>query len=106
MQRHIARLLLVMFCSFLFLSCRRGTQGQQGSLSENEVLALVAGAALPENLISEIRDRGLSFHVDVFYRSEMEKARADPKILSALDSAKVIVASGSEERGTRTHLTG
>jgi hypothetical protein len=62
MQKHIARLLLFVICSFFSGGCTRGTQTHQDPLKQSELLALVAGAVLPENLVAEIRDRlpGLS----------------------------------------------
>lgn len=104
MHKHIARLLLIVFCSSFSVGCTRGTQTHQGPLGPNELMALVAGAALPENLVAEIHNRGLCFHVDVSYRSEMEKAGADPKVLAALDSAKVVVPNSSQEAPNKDFL--
>src|SRR5713101_4172481 len=87
-------LLFLLFCSCSYGS---GTQEPQAPLGQSELLGLVAGAALPENLVTEIRGRGLTFHVDAFFRTEMEKAGADPMILAALDTAKTIAAEGAKE---------
>jgi tetratricopeptide (TPR) repeat protein len=108
MQKHISRLLLIAFIFLFSVVYTQATPTHQGPLGQSELLALVAGAALPENVAAEIRDRGLSFHVDAFYRSEMEKAGADPKVLAALDSAKVVASNdpqGAPNRDLLEHLS-
>jgi hypothetical protein len=66
-------------------------------LRETQLLALVAGAALPENIVAAIRDRGMSFASDADFREKLEAVGADPRILEALDAAKVIVPEGAKE---------
>ena len=97
MPKNIVGLLLLVFCSCFAVAVAHGQQAPQKPLGESELLGLVAGAALPENLVAEIRDRGVSFHVDDFFRSEMEKAGADPRILAALESARTVDAGGPRE---------
>src|ERR1700733_11891549 len=86
-------LLLVMGCS----SCGVRAQGSQEPLRETQLLALVAGAALPENIVEAIRDRGVSFASDADFRAKLEAVGTDPRILEALDAAKVIVPEGAKE---------
>ena len=57
-------------------------------LHESELLALVAGNALPENIAAEIRSRGLAFSSDKSYRDLLKAAGADASVLSALESTK------------------
>src|SRR5580704_13261837 len=85
--------LLLMSC-FCFPAA--GTQRFQEPLRETELLGLVAGAALPENVVAEIQYRGLGFNVDEFFRSQMEKAGADPRVLAALASARAVVDNSSK----------
>ena len=59
-------------------------------LRQTELLALVAGGVLPENLVREIGTYGLAFHPDDPYRSQLKNAGADDSILKALDSAKTV----------------
>jgi len=59
-------------------------------LRDSEVLALVGGGALPENVVHEITGRGLGFRVTDEYRSQMKLAGAQAQILAALDSAKAV----------------
>jgi tetratricopeptide (TPR) repeat protein len=56
-----------------------------------ELLSLVAGNVLPENVAHEIASAGLAFRPDVPYRALLKTAGADSKILAALDAAKVSV---------------
>ena len=65
-------------------------------LGQTELLALVAGAALPENLVQAINTDGLAFHTNDAYRAQLKNAGADDSILKALDGAKVSVASASD----------
>jgi len=77
-------------------------------LGQARLLALAAGNALPENVIHEIGTDGLAFHPDDAYRSLLTNAGADPKILEALASAKVTVATGSKDAaddGLLQHLS-
>ncbi|HTQ84697.1 MAG TPA: tetratricopeptide repeat protein, partial [Candidatus Solibacter sp.] len=61
-------------------------------LSKSELLALVAGDVLPENVASDIGSNGLNFAPDDTYRSLLKTAGADARVLSAVDSAKVLTA--------------
>jgi tetratricopeptide (TPR) repeat protein len=63
------------------------------SLSKAELLALVAGEIIPENVVFDMRSRGLSFVPDAAYKALLKSAGADPRVLAALDTAK---APGSE----------
>ena len=58
-------------------------------LSDSEILALVAGSALPENIVNQIQLRGLAFPPSNEYRSLLKRAGAAAPVLAALDSAKV-----------------
>ena len=82
--------LLVLFVCVSICSCGARAAEPRGPLSQSELMALVVGAALPENIMAGIRQRGLSFHVDAAYRAQIEKAGGDPGILAALDSAKTM----------------
>jgi hypothetical protein len=58
-------------------------------LSKSELLALVAGQSRQENIVSEIRTYGLLLTPTTKYKSLLETAGADPRILSALTDAKI-----------------
>jgi tetratricopeptide (TPR) repeat protein len=65
-------------------------------LRATELLALVAGSALPENIVREIVADGLAFRPNDSYHALLKTAGADPKILAAVDSAKVVVDQAPE----------
>ncbi|MGB7024124.1 MAG: hypothetical protein WBD73_10025 [Candidatus Acidiferrales bacterium] len=46
-------------------------------LTRSTLLALVSGAALPENIASEIRKNGLAFQPDDAFRAVLKTAGAD-----------------------------
>lgn len=58
-------------------------------LREAELLALVAGNALPENVVRQIATNGLAFQPDAAYRTLLTNAGADARIVKALDAAEV-----------------
>jgi len=62
-----------------------------------ELLALVAGGALPETVLREIEIRGLGFHPDDLYRSQLKDAGADVRTLNELDAAKVVIGSEKDQ---------
>jgi tetratricopeptide (TPR) repeat protein len=67
-----------------------------GPLRAAELLALVSGSALPENVAREIANDGLAFRPDATYRALLKTAGADPKIIAALDAAKIVVDRAPE----------
>jgi tetratricopeptide (TPR) repeat protein len=66
-------------------------------LSDGDLLALVAGGALPENIVNEIKSRGLAFHPGDQYRAQLETAGAESTILTALNMAKISVSVESSD---------
>ena len=73
-------------------------------VSASEVLALVAGGALPESIVREISRDGLAFRPDDGYRTLLKTAAADPTILAALDSAKVTADAPPDSQSGRDFL--
>ena len=96
MKKLAACLFVLTFCLSV-CSCGARAEAPHGPLTQSELLALVAGAALPENIVVDIRERGLSFAVDATYRALMQKAGADTRVLAALDSAKVAANKDTKE---------
>jgi tetratricopeptide (TPR) repeat protein len=74
----------------------RAAESTSKPLHASELLALVAGDALPANVVHEINARGLSFHPDDAYRALLKKAGAEATALAAMDRAKI--TEGSEEK--------
>jgi len=73
-------------------------------LRASELLALAAGGALPENIVHEISADGLAFRPNDSYRALLKTAGADPKILAAVDSARVVVDQAPEAESGRALL--
>jgi hypothetical protein len=73
-------------------------------LSGSEVMALVAGAALPEDVAHEISHDGIAFRPDESYRELLKTAGADPKVFAALDNAKVSPEATAESTSDREFL--
>jgi tetratricopeptide (TPR) repeat protein len=86
--RHLAILFLLCGCSPF-----ARTQGPKKPLAAAELLALVAGDALSENVAHDIGSRGLAFTPSDAYRSELMTAGADARVLAALKTAKVSESS-------------
>jgi tetratricopeptide (TPR) repeat protein len=84
--------ILVLTLLISFSSSRAGSN--HDPLRDSEVLALVAGAALPVNIAHEIAARGLDFTPDAAFRSQLKAAGADDAVFAALKVAK-ISASGA-----------
>ncbi|MFZ0879371.1 MAG: tetratricopeptide repeat protein, partial [Candidatus Acidiferrales bacterium] len=103
MEKLTARLLFLLL-TFCVCFPAAGTENPQEPLRASELLGLVAGAALPENVVAEIQHRGLSFPVDDFFRTQMQKAGADPTVLTALNAAKIAVNEGSRETANKDLL--
>jgi tetratricopeptide (TPR) repeat protein len=88
MPAHLPR-----YVAILFLLCGCSpfarTQGPKKPLAGDELLALVAGEALSENIVHDIESRGLAFIPSEAYRSEITTAGADARVLAALKTARV-----------------
>ena len=73
------------------------TFASSGPLSKSELLALVAGKVVPENVAFEIRSRGLNFSPDMAYNGLLKQAGADSRVFAALSSARTSTAANSAE---------
>jgi len=72
----------------------------QHLLRDSEVIALVAGAASPADMVHEIAARGLDFNPDETFCSQLESIDADAAILAALKTAK---RSPTGTQGEKAH---
>jgi len=87
MQRKTSLTLLI--CLFTIVSASQPVaRCAPRPLSKSELLALVAGGIVPENVIFNIHSRGLTFVPDTSYKTLLKSAGASAKVLAALDSAK------------------
>jgi len=73
----------------------------------SELLALVAGGALPENVVHEITRRGLNFHPDQEYQGQLKEAGAANTVLTAILTARVVAAGADRQpdKELLQHLT-
>jgi tetratricopeptide (TPR) repeat protein len=93
------RIALSLFIVMLGVSrVARGSATSSHPLRQTELLALVGGNALPENIVNEIRARGVAFRMDDSFRAQMTTAGATPSILAALGAAKTPAKDASEEK--------
>jgi hypothetical protein len=83
----------------LALLCGYAGDAQTASkpLTKGQLLALVAGNALSENVVHHLGAEGMGFRPSAEYRSLLLGAAADAAVLEAYDKAKVSAAADSEE---------
>lgn len=67
-------------------------------LRQTELLALLAGNALPENIVNELRARGVAFRPDTSFRTQLTTAGATPSILAALNAAPAPATNTAEDK--------
>src|SRR4030088_2359248 len=86
------------YCAVVVLGISFSLAAQTPSrpLRASEVLALEAGGALPANAVHDIRARGLNFHPDAEFLTQVKKAGADPPVVAALIGAKVTEAADNQ----------
>src|SRR5260370_23754601 len=94
----------LMLASFVLVSCTAASETASRPLRQTELLALVAGNALPENIVHEITVRGLGFRPEVAYRAQLKTSGADPMVLKALDAAKNSADNSAEYQPNRELL--
>lgn len=95
MQRKTSLTFLICLIGIACVSCSVARSGQR-TLSKSELLALVAGEILSENVVFDIQSRGLAFVPDASYKSLLKSAGADDKVLAALDAAKTAPSGNTE----------
>src|SRR5208282_652562 len=97
MKRHRLRLPLFSLAMFVCVfSLAAQSSPSPRPFSKSELLALVAGDVLTENIVSDIGLSGLDFTPDESYRSLLKTAGADAKVMAAVEAAKV-VSSGKPD---------
>lgn len=93
------------FCCLILLfstciSASANAQGTQQSLTDKELLALVAGNALGENIVYEIESRGLAFRATEPYSALLVTAGADGAVLAAVGKAKTAETAKNKSNDT------
>src|ERR1700728_3907248 len=81
---------LLLICGLVAgIKAANSPQKPQGPLRASEVVALVSGNALPENIVAAINADGLAFHPDDTYVALLKTAGADTRVIDAVQSAKI-----------------
>ncbi|MGC0772676.1 MAG: tetratricopeptide repeat protein [Candidatus Acidiferrum sp.] len=89
----------IIFLSLLVFSSPLAPQTSAPPLTKLELLAIVAGEIMPENVVYDLRSRGVDFVPDDAFRSLLKSAGADDRIMQALHAAKVDSARADEDAG-------
>src|SRR5438445_1921981 len=89
LNRCLAMLSVLCICGSL-----ANAQIKRPPLTDSELLALVAGNALSENIVREIASRGLAFQPSDRHRPLLQTAGADAALMAAVGDAKI--ASGGQ----------
>ena len=69
-------------------------QDQPRPLNQNEIIALVAGAALPENVVAAIQQRGVNFALQPADEQMLRELGDSTEIIKAIKIAKVLPGRG------------
>ena len=79
-------------------------QSKSEPLSDRELMALVAGNSLSENVAHEMESRGLNFRTCTRYRSLLSEAGGDARVLNALKNVTASGVSGTESNDLSAEL--
>lgn len=98
----------VLVASGFVLAAADKPQGTRKALDPTTLVALVAGNALPENVVAAVKTRGLSFAPAAQYKAQLSTAGATREILEAVSKATNGATKEVEETQTeaagREHL--
>ena len=86
MAKSFARVAILLVICGCAVARGVAAEGAAKPLRASELLGLVAGNALPENVAREIAADGLAFRPNDSYRGLLKSAGADAKILAAVES--------------------
>jgi tetratricopeptide (TPR) repeat protein len=95
MSKRIAIFLLTLMLGMSSAVSRSTTSPRP--IRQTELLSLIAGNALTENIVNEIRARGVAFRMDDSFRAQLNAAGAGPTILTALAAAKPTAPQAIED---------
>lgn len=98
MATFFARLTILLYASMTLMPTPGLADTRHEPRRQAELMALVAGDALPENIANEVVVDGLAFRPDAGYRALLEDAGASSIVLKSVDGAKVVLIDGREDR--------
>lgn len=87
----------LIFLGALLFSWHLAPQTAAPPLNKLEIVAIVAGDIMPENVAYDLRSRGVDFVADDSFRSLLKSAGADERIMQALHAAKVDSTKADED---------
>jgi tetratricopeptide (TPR) repeat protein len=87
----------IIFLGVFLFSSPLAPQTPAPPLNKLEVMAIVAGEIMPENVAYDLRSRGVDFVPDDAFRSLLKSAGADNRILQGLRAAKVDSKNADED---------
>jgi tetratricopeptide (TPR) repeat protein len=87
MRAFISRFLIAI-AMFTYCATYSFAQNNKKPISDRELLAMIAGNVLSENIVHEIETRGLNFVPNDQFRSLVSEAGADSRVIAGLSNAK------------------
>src|SRR6202035_217525 len=87
---------VLVVCAFGWAAAGR-PQSTKKVLDATTLVALVAGDALPENIVAAVKTRGLNFTPTAEDKTQLSKAGATSEVLNAVSKTGVAAAKDDEE---------
>src|ERR1700675_949440 len=87
---------VLVVCAFGWAAAGR-PQNPKKALDATTLVALVAGDALPENIVAALKTRGLNFIPTAEDKTQLSKAGVTSEVLNAVSKAVVAAAKDYEE---------
>ena len=108
MAKHLFRavLPLVFLCIAGGTLTADPTSSTKTPLDATRLLSLVAGNCLPENVVAEIKVRGLAFRPSDEYRTRLTQAGATPQILQAVNRAALRAGVDADDAKNQADIWG
>lgn len=98
MRKHPFTIFIMYGLSFLTITAMMSlvvVASPSHALTQSELLALIAGECQPENIIFEIRSRGLAFTPGMAYTGLLTQAGVNSKVLVEINATKATTPGGS-----------
>jgi tetratricopeptide (TPR) repeat protein len=96
MSKSFGRIVAALFIVVSILAARVARADDNKPVRAEEVLALIAGNAMPEDIIHVITQNGLAFAPDDSYRAQLKAIGANDSIVAAVNGAKVATGDKAE----------
>ena len=92
------RITILILAVMIFIACGSYLTANTPShpLRKSEILALVAGGIFPEDIIHDLESRGIAFAFDDNFRSLLQTASADGRVINALQKVTPVTLAKPE----------